>query len=163
MDLPFRVSTLIFIQNPQDEFLLLKRKKSPNKGTWSPIGGKLEMSKGESPFECAIRESQEEAGLELTNKDLHLFAMVSEKGYEGTGHWLLFLFKSLKKIEHIPQDFHEGDFSFFSREAVDTLSLPETDREGLWPLYDQYHNRFVALKADCHPDKNLQIILEESF
>lgn len=163
LDLPFRVSTLIFIQNHRNEFLLLKRSKSPNKGNWSPIGGKLEMNKGESPFECAIRESYEEANLKLSSKDLHLFAMISEKGYEGQSHWLLFLFKCLVKIDFLPQDIQEGEFSFFTRNAINDLDLPKTDQECLWPLYDQYHNRFVALKADCYPDKNLQIIFEESF
>ena len=64
---------------------MLQRSKSPNKGFWSPPGGKLEMALGESPYECAKRESYEELGLELHDDDLNLFGYVSEKNYEGGG------------------------------------------------------------------------------
>ena len=76
-------------------FLMLEETgylKEPNKNCWSPIGGKLEMRLGESPFECAIRETREEIGLEISEGDLHLFSMISEKAYEGSCHWLMFLF-----------------------------------------------------------------------
>lgn len=36
------------------------------------------MAEGESPFECAIRETREEIGLELSEPDLRMFAMISE-------------------------------------------------------------------------------------
>ncbi|MBT3666860.1 MAG: NUDIX domain-containing protein, partial [Opitutae bacterium] len=71
--LPYKISTLLFLKNTAGEFLLLNRTNPPNKNKWSPIGGKLNMETGESPFECAIRECKEETGLEITNKDLHLF------------------------------------------------------------------------------------------
>ena len=51
------------------------------------------MALGESPYECAKRESYEELGLELHDDDLNLFGYVSEKNYEGGGHWLMFLLK----------------------------------------------------------------------
>jgi len=159
--LEYKVSVLVFVKNQQGEFLLLKRNKSPNFGCWTPIGGKVHMSEGESPFECAIRESHEEAGLVLSNTDLHLFAMIAEKSYEGKNHWLLFLFDCKKPIEDLPGDIEEGDFHFYSREEINHLNLPATDREGLWKIYDEHRTGFVALKADCHPGRNLEIILEE--
>ena len=61
--LPFKISVLVFIQNDTNEHLLIKRSKAPNKGCWSPIGGKLEMHQGESPYECARRETLEELNL----------------------------------------------------------------------------------------------------
>lgn len=160
--LPFKVSVLIFVKNYQGDFLLLKRNKSPNLGCWTPIGGKVHMDQGESPFECAIREAEEESGLALSNDDLHLFAMISEKAYEGQNHWLLFLFNCLKPIESLPEPISEGYFQFFSRDAIDGLNLPQTDREGLWNIYDHHRKGFVALKANCHPGRKLEIILEET-
>ncbi len=63
--LPFKISCLIFITNKKGENLLIKRNKSPNKNCWSPIGGKLNMHLGESPYECARRETREEVNLGL--------------------------------------------------------------------------------------------------
>jgi len=130
---------------------------------WSPIGGKLETSIGESPFECAIRESREEIGVEITEKDLHLFSMVSEKNYEGAGHWLMFLFNCRKPLDSLPPPIDEGTFAFFPRTEIDTLPLPETDRKALWPIFDKYRNGFIALRADCDPSHPLKIITEQSW
>ena len=54
---PFRISTLVFLRDRKDRFLLLRRARRPNMGKWSPVGGKLDMDRGESPFECARRET----------------------------------------------------------------------------------------------------------
>ncbi len=159
--LPYNVSVLIFVKNQHGDFLLLKRNKKPNFGCWTPIGGKLHMQDGESPFECAIREAHEEAGLILSNSDLHLFSMIAEKSYEDTNHWLLFLFDCKKPIETLPEDISEGSFQFFSRSEINQLTLPQTDKEILWSLYDNHRDGFVALKANCSSKENLQIILEE--
>jgi 8-oxo-dGTP diphosphatase len=141
--------------------LLLLRAKPPNLGVWSPIGGKLETATGESPFECAIRETQEEAGFAVTPSDLHLFAMIAEKAYEGEAHWLLFLFRCKKPIPSLPSDIDEGRFGFFGRAAIDTLPIPETDRTALWPIYDRYRDHFVAMRADCAPGRPLQVEIEQ--
>ena len=68
--------------------LLIQRKKKPNRGYWSPPGGKLEMDIGESPFECAIREAKEELAIELQLEQLRLFGYISEKNYEGSKAWI---------------------------------------------------------------------------
>ena len=45
--LPYKVSTLLYCFNERDEVLLLERRKEPNRGLWSPCGGKLKMETGE--------------------------------------------------------------------------------------------------------------------
>ena len=159
--IPFKISVLIFIKDDDGRFLLLKRNKSPNLNCWSPVGGKLEMSIGESPFECAIREVEEETGHIINNDDLHLFATIAEKDYEASGHWLMFIFDCHKPIKSLPPQIDEGFFEFFSREEVDDIDLPVTDRKLLWPNYDNYRESFVAIRADCHPDKDLEIVIED--
>jgi len=159
--IPYKIAVLVFIKNDGGEQLLLLRAKPPNLGSWSPIGGKLEMASGESPFECAARETREETGMAVTPADLHLFAMIAEKAYEGESHWLLFLFKCHRPIPVLPPAMHEGRFGFFARDAIDALPLPETDRTALWPIYDRHHDRFVALRADCAPDKPLLVEVEQ--
>lgn len=160
--LPFRISVLLFIRDESGRLLLIERRKAPNLGCWSPIGGKLEMAQGESVFECAIRETHEETGLEITEKDLHLFSMISEKGYEGSGHWLMFLFDCSKPLTALPPEIDEGPMGFFTREEVDGLKVPPSDRHLIWPNYDRHRNGFIALRADCLPESDLQIVIEET-
>lgn len=159
--LSHKLAVLVFIENAAGEQLLIRRAKMPNLGNWSPIGGKVETGIGESPFECAVRETEEEAGFKIATSDLHLFGMISEKAYEGQSHWLLFLFRCTKPIAHLPPEIDEGLFGFYGREALNALSLPETDRTALWPIYDKYRERFVALRVDCMPGKPLLVEIEE--
>ena len=149
--LPFKISVLIFLKNAEGKFLMIQRKKAPNKGCWSPVGGKLEMAVGESPFECAIREAREETGIELAQSDLHLFGMVSERSYEGSGHWLMFLFDARKPLEALPPEIDEGQFAFFTREEIDSIAIPPTDRVLVWPVFDKHAaaGTFLAYRAQC--------------
>ena len=159
--LDYKIAVLVFLENQSGEQLLLLRAKPPNLGVWSPIGGKLETSVGESPFECAVRETREETGFAVNTEDLHLFAMIAEKAYEGESHWLMFLFRCRKPIDNLPPEMSEGRFGFFSREAIDSLAIPETDRNALWPIYDRYRDSFVSLKADCAPGSAVKVEIEE--
>lgn len=147
--LPYKISVLVFIENLAGEQLLMLRAKQPNLGVWSPIGGKLEMTTGESPLQCAVRETTEETGLKVNEKDLHLFAMIAEHAYQGDTHWLMFLFRCKTPIERLPPDIPEGKFGFWSREAIKGLAIPETDQAALWPIFDRYRDCFVSLRADC--------------
>ena len=156
-----KIAVLVFIQNEQGEQLLLLRAKAPNQGAWSPIGGKLETATGESPFECAVRETAEETGHIITTGDLHLFAMIAEKSYEGSAHWLMFIFNCKRPLPQLPPAMSEGRFGFFSRAAIEALAIPESDRNALWPIYDKHRGHFVALRADCHPSAPLKITVEQ--
>ncbi len=158
--LPYKISVLVFIENAAGEHLLLLRAKQPNLGVWTPIGGKLEMTIGESPFECAIRETAEETGLEVRQEELHLFAMIAEKAYQGSTHWLMFLFRCKKIITSTPADISEGKFGFFSRDQIRNLPIPETDKAALWPIFDKYKDGFVSLRADCSVSP-IQITVEQ--
>jgi 8-oxo-dGTP diphosphatase len=98
MALPYKIATLLYCFNERDEILLIERTQEPNRGFWSPCGGKLKMEIGESPFACACREAHEEIGLKIAPSDLHLAGIVSEHGYQGQTHWLMFLFEVNEKI-----------------------------------------------------------------
>jgi len=159
--LAYKIAVLVFIENAAGEHLLMLRAKPPNLGVWSPIGGKLETATGESPFECAARETHEETGFAIGTDDLHLFGMIAEKAYEGQAHWLLFLFRCKRPISALPPPIGEGRFGFFDRAALEKLPLPETDRTALWPIYDRHRDHFVALRADCAPHQPLQLTVEQ--
>ncbi len=159
--LAHRIAVLVFIENARGELLLLLRAKPPNLGVWSPPGGKLETSLGESPFECAARETREETGVAAAPEDFHLFAMIAERAYEGETHWLLFLFRLKITVEALPPAITEGRFGFFSRAALEALPIPDTDRAALWPIYDKHRDGFVALRLDCSPGMPLTLTLEQ--
>ncbi|WP_309399818.1 NUDIX hydrolase [Cerasicoccus maritimus] len=161
--LPFKISVLVFLRGPDGRLLMIQRRKSPNFGCWSPIGGKLEMAMGESPFECAVREVDEEVRLKITTEDLHLFGYVSEKGFEGNGHWLMFLFDCKATLPALPAEIDEGRFAFFTRDEINEIKIPATDHQLVWPYYDSHRERFVALRADCHPERDLEIVVEQSI
>jgi len=152
MALPYKIATLLYCFNARDEVLLLERTQEPNRGLWSPCGGKLRTDDGESPYACACREAQEELGLSLKASDLHLTGLVSEHGYEGQAHWLMFLFEIQLRLEAAPPPHREGRFQFFPREKLWALRLPETDREKIWPLFWQHRGGFFAAHCRCHAD-----------
>ena len=158
----YKISCLLFIRNPKDEILMLRRNRSPNKGYWSPPGGKLNMPEGESPYECAKREALEETGVSLENKDLSLFGYVSEKGYESTTNWLMFLFDCRKVFRELPKDIDEGVFRFFAREAIDRLRVPPSDHQLVWPFFDKRDRGFWGIRADCSSGDSPKLSIEAS-
>ena len=151
MPLPYQVATLLYCFDEQDRVLLLERKRQPNAGLWSPPGGKVEITEGESPYAAACREAQEELGLCFTAKDLHLTGLISEHGYDGAAHWLMFLFEAKPLLNRLPAEHPEGKFGLFKREELDALPLPQTDRERIWPLFWQNRGGFFA--AHCQSGK----------
>jgi 8-oxo-dGTP diphosphatase len=160
--MPYRISALLYCFNAADEVLLLHRRKQPNAGLWSPSGGKLRTDIGESPYQCACREAQEEIGLTLSPADLHLTGIVSEHGYAGEAHWLMFLFEVLPRLTQIPPAIREGTFRFFPRTTLAALDLPATDRDQLWPWFWQHRGGFFAAHCHCHADGRFTWTLEES-
>ena len=162
MALPYRIATLLYCFNDRGEVLLLERNQEPNRGFWSPCGGKLLMDIGESPYTCACREAKEEAGLSLQASDLHLTGLISEHGYEGQAHWLMFLFEVKLRLKTAPPPNREGVFQFFPPQALDSLKLPQTDREQIWPLFWRYRGGFFAAHCRCHPDGRNEWTLEEA-
>lgn len=159
--LPYKISTLIYLRNEAGELLLMQRIKSPNNGLWSPIGGKLEMATGESPFEAAIREVDEEIGIKLEAADLHLFSMIAEKNYENRCHWLMFLFDCRRALTQLPAPISEGTFAFFPEAAIADLPIPETDRQAIWQCYFKHRSDFVAMSVDCRANQALSFVVEE--
>ena len=162
MALPYQIATLLYCFNEHDEILLLERSCEPNRGRWSPCGGKLRTNIGESPHVCACREAQEEIGLALQPADLHLTGLVSEHGYQGNSHWLMFLFEVKPKLKMLPPQHREGRFACFPEDALAGLALPETDREQIWPLFWRHRGGFFAVHCHCHSDGRNDWTFEES-
>ncbi len=162
MALPHKIATLLYAFNERDDVLLLERAQEPNRGLWSPPGGKLHTADGESPHACACREAGEELGLSLAPRDLHLTGMVSEHGYEGNAHWLMFLFEIKPRLAAAPPPHREGRFGFFPKTKLDAMAIPQTDRERVWPLFWEHRGGFFAAHCHCRGDERNEWTLEES-
>jgi 8-oxo-dGTP diphosphatase len=162
MVLPYKISTLLYCFDAQGRVLLLERAQEPNYGQWSPCGGKLHTATGESPYACACREAREEIGLALEPSDLHLTGLVSECGYRGQAHWLMFLFEVGQRLRALPAPMKEGRFEFFAPEALAALAMPQTDREQIWPLFWRHRGGFFAAHCRTGADGGNTWTLEES-
>jgi 8-oxo-dGTP diphosphatase len=159
--IPYKISTLVYIRDEQGRILQLLRNKRPNLGQWSSIGGKLEMGIGESPFETAMREVKEEVNFDVTERDLHLFCIVAEKGYEDSCHWLMFLFDCRKRMTALPPPMDEGTFAFHAPETIMSLNIPETDRLYLWPIWFDKREGFTSIRIDCRKSPPEGVIEEQ--
>ncbi len=162
MSLPHKISTLLYCFNDRDELLLLERAQEPNLGLWSPCGGKLKTAAGESPYACACREGFEELGIQIRPEELHLTGVVSEHGYAGQAHWLMFLFELRRPLRSLPPPIREGRFAFVSRESLENLAVPRTDREMIWPLFWKHRRGFFAAHCRVQPGDAHVWTVEES-
>jgi len=160
--LPYKIATLLYCFDERDHVLLLRRAQEPNRGLFSPPGGKLKTDIGESPYVCACREAHEETGLNLVPGDLHLTGLISEHGYQGQAHWLMFLFEVGPRLRHLPPPHREGEFGLHSRADLALLDLPDTDREQIWPLFWSHRGGFFAAHVHCQGDGESTWTLEQS-
>jgi len=147
--LPYRLACLCDLRDRDGRLLLIERRKSPNLGLCSPIGGKLDTEIGESPHQCARREIQEEAGIDVPIERLHLMGLISERAFEGTGHWLMFYFRVLGPVEVPEADIPEGRLRWFEPGQLASLPLPETDQKIIWPMVDAHAHEHLG-RVDAH-------------
>lgn len=100
--------------------------------------------------------------MELTPGDLHLLGVVSEEGYLGQAHWLMFLFHVKPRLRKLPPDHVEGRFEFFARGELSRLKMPATDLEQIWPLVWKHRDGFFAAHCRTSAEGANQWTVEES-
>ena len=117
-----------------DRLLLIRRKNVHGAGTWSTPGGHLDF--GETPGQCAVRETREEAGVEI---DHVRFRAITNDMFETLGkHYITIWMESehLSGEARIAADYEVADIGWFAWEA-----LPK-------PLFLPLEN---LIKGNCHP------------
>lgn len=145
-----KLATLLYIKNSNGDFLLLKRAKDPNKGFLSPPGGKLLTDIAESPFQCAVREANEECGITSNVTDWKLKGIVTEKNYPNIGNIMIFLMEYKNTFNLKPQEFYEGSFSFIPEKDILKSNIPETDKLFIWKFVLNSDDNFFSISIDCN-------------
>ena len=158
--LPYKIAVLCYLFDAQGRLLLLHRAQNPNKGLYSPIGGKLHMAEGESPAACALREIHEEVELDMDYADLHLAGLVSETAFNGQTHWLMFLYEVMRPVQVTRTEFEEGTLEWHDMDQVESLNIPETDRRVIYRLFRKYRGDFFHVHIDCTPGNGFEWRLE---
>jgi 8-oxo-dGTP diphosphatase len=121
-----------------DQLLLLRRRKQPNLGLWSPPGGKVEP--GETPLDSALRETAEETGLAVDAARLR--AVVSEIEEVTGERWLTFCFRvhledpESREGSFVPKSGPEGDVHWQRLADYPDLATPPADDALLAAIMD---------------------------
>ncbi len=113
---------VLVILKAKDQFLLLKRKKSPNEGKYTPVGGKLDPF--ESPLNAAIRETYEETSIQITDPS---YCGVMVESSPTKYNWICFVYMSEINYQS-PPDCNEGVLDWIPLAQLSEIPTPETDR-----------------------------------
>ena len=120
-----KLTTLCYIENDRDEYLMLHRTKKENDlnhDKWIGVGGKFEEA--ESPEECLLREVKEETGLTLL--DYRLRGVITFVSDEFPCEYM-YLFTA-DRFEGELTACDEGELRWIPKEEVLRLNLWEGDR-----------------------------------
>lgn len=140
-------NAVMCILKSKGQLLLLLRKKDPNKGTYTPIGGKLDPY--ENPNDTAIRETKEETGLEVNNyRYIGSLIETSPTKY----NWNCQVY--LAEIEYCdPPECDEGTLKWIPFSEILNVPTPPTD----WFIY-QYVLKGKPFCFNADFDENLNIL-----
>ena len=118
-------SSLIYLENEAGEYLMLhrvKKKNDINHDKWIGVGGGFEY--GESPEECALRETFEETGLTLTDYRLRGIVTFDCEGQETL---YMYLFTASAWTGEL-SECSEGDLEWVPKKKVYSLPIWEGDK-----------------------------------
>ncbi|MBA5793627.1 NUDIX domain-containing protein [Flavobacterium sp. xlx-214] len=146
-----RTATLCVLKH-NNQFLLLKRLKEPNKDQYTPVGGKLDPF--ESPLQAAIRETFEETGIKVTTmKYCGTLTETSPTKY----NWINYVY--IAEIDFIEPPFcNEGTLNWIAFDDLLKVPTPKTD----WFIYKYIlDNKPFAFSALYNEDLDLLSMIEE--
>ena len=144
-----KLATLLYIHNSKGEYLLMNRKKNPNKGLLSPPGGKLHTDEAESPSACAVREAMEECSMKTAESDWSLTGIITEKNFPDAGNIMIFLMSYKHAYDILPAPCNEGDFTFVGPDEIMNMDIPETDRQFIWDILSTKSPEPFIITLDC--------------
>ena len=98
------MTTCVMIQNPENNDVLVQNRKLKYPG-WSFPGGHVE--RGESIYDCAVREVKEETGLDV--KNLKYCGVVHWANCDNDERYLCFMYKTTEFDGELLAETEEGD------------------------------------------------------
>ena len=138
----------VMIQNPQTREVLVQNRKRKYFG-WAFPGGHLE--KGESIYDCAIREVKEETGLDVA--DLEFCGIVHWVNREDDGRYMCFMYKTTDFNGNLIAETDEGEQFWMDVDKL--LSAPKDKFSSLHyapsPLFHQtgkYNEVFIKWSGE---------------
>ena len=139
------------------KYLVLKRspykKYAPN--VVHPIGGKVEL--GENPYQAAIREAFEEAGIKIKNLKLEACSLEMHPQDDSLTDWLIFNFSA---------DYDSGNIGTTEEGKLMLLSAEEFKVCKLFPPMRKIINYILepnngTVFASCDLGKDMEVIKEK--
>ncbi len=125
-------TTLCYIKNNRNEYLLLHRNAKENdlnEGKWIGVGGKFE--EGETADECLLREVYEETGLTLTQYHLHGVVKFISDTWENED---MYLYSATDFTGTLKETCSEGSLEWVEADKVLSLPTWEGDKYFIGPL-----------------------------
>lgn len=120
-------STLCYLENDKNQYLMLhrvKKKNDMNHDKWIGVGGKFE--EGESPDECLLREVQEETNLTLTDWRFRgVVTFLIDGGWDGE---FMYLFTATGWTGEMTANCVEGNLEWVDKDKVTELPIWEGDK-----------------------------------
>ncbi len=114
------------------KILLHYKKRGHGMGYWNGVGGKLE--EGETPEDCAIRESLEEMNANIKN----LNKLGTLKFYDvSEDDWYVYVFRA--EIDGEPKESEESKPKWFPLDSIPYDDMWEDDRYWLPLVIDNLH------------------------
>jgi len=153
-----RLTTLCYIENEKEEYLMLHRTKKENDQShdkWLGVGGKFEAD--ESPEDCMVREVREETGLELDDYKFRGIVTFISDVWE-TEYMHLF---TASAPGYEPVECEEGELIWIPKSDIMGLKLWEGDRLFLKHLIDG--TPFFSMKLMYDKDENLVSAQEKVY
>jgi len=136
-----------------NKILLMKREKRPYQGYWSLTGGKMKFS--ESIKEGAIREAEEETGLDLEFKGIK--GVVHERVKEDNiyKHGFVFFFTHLEAKNTNLTHTEEGQLDWFD---LDNLENPQIIPSDKWMIKNFLINKKSGTHSVIMDEKDEKLI-----
>lgn len=120
-----KLATLCYVKQDGKTLMLhrIKKENDMHAGKWNGLGGKLEP--GETPEECAVREIQEESGLQV--RSLRLHGIITFPAFDGVDDWYTYLFTA-SDFQGSLIDSPEGVLAWIDDRELLSLNLWPGDR-----------------------------------